>query len=248
MTLDDWRRLIDEGLAAGVTHVQFIGGEPTLHPDLPALVSHALARGLVVEVFSNLVRVPEPVWEVLALPRARLATSWYSPEADQHDAITGRRSHHLTLRNIREATRRSVPVRASVIGVRPGQDVDAAMEQLRELGVDPIHVDYARQIGRGGGSNRPQELCGRCGIGQVAISPTGQVWPCLLSGWIRLGDVREASLDVVYTHSADVRAALAASFSPSHRPCAPQDGGCGAPLCGPHTTCGPDRSHWMLQP
>jgi MoaA/NifB/PqqE/SkfB family radical SAM enzyme len=57
MTEDDWSRVIDEARTLGVTMVQFIGGEPILHPNLSRLVQHALGRELTVEVFSNLVRV-----------------------------------------------------------------------------------------------------------------------------------------------------------------------------------------------
>lgn len=35
MTADDWKSVIDQAVAAGVSMVQFIGGEPTLHPELP---------------------------------------------------------------------------------------------------------------------------------------------------------------------------------------------------------------------
>lgn len=46
--------------------VQFIGGEPTLHPGLTSLVDHALGAGLLVEVFTNLVHVTDPLWRVLS--------------------------------------------------------------------------------------------------------------------------------------------------------------------------------------
>ncbi|MEV0285643.1 radical SAM protein [Kribbella sp. NPDC050820] len=45
----DWIRVIDETAELGVGMVQFIGGEPTLHPALPQLLAHALAAGLKVE-------------------------------------------------------------------------------------------------------------------------------------------------------------------------------------------------------
>lgn len=32
MAVDDWRRVIEDGAALGVRMVQFIGGEPMLHP------------------------------------------------------------------------------------------------------------------------------------------------------------------------------------------------------------------------
>ncbi|HZV49130.1 MAG TPA: radical SAM protein, partial [Candidatus Dormibacteraeota bacterium] len=37
MTTPDWRRRLEEAAAMEVRMVQLIGGEPTLHPDLPDL-------------------------------------------------------------------------------------------------------------------------------------------------------------------------------------------------------------------
>jgi len=50
MTTDDWERLLCEAAVMGVRRVQFIGGEPTLHPGLVRLVRHAVGSGLRVEV------------------------------------------------------------------------------------------------------------------------------------------------------------------------------------------------------
>lgn len=82
----DWLRVIDEGIALGVRAVQFIGGEPTLHPDLTTLVLHAVDRGLQVEIFSNLVHIRRALWEIFALPGVSLATSYYSDEAGEHES------------------------------------------------------------------------------------------------------------------------------------------------------------------
>jgi uncharacterized radical SAM superfamily Fe-S cluster-containing enzyme len=60
-----WERVIGQVAAIGATTVQFIGGEPTLHPGLSRLVRRARDAGLEVEVFSNLVRVTPQLWETL---------------------------------------------------------------------------------------------------------------------------------------------------------------------------------------
>lgn len=78
MTRANWVRVLDQAAAMRVEMVQFIGGEPTLHPDLPQLIEHALVHGLDVEVFSNLVHVTDALWEVFARPGVSLATSYYS--------------------------------------------------------------------------------------------------------------------------------------------------------------------------
>lgn len=57
MRREDWFALLDQAAGLGVAMVQYIGGEPTLHPHLPQLIDHALSLGMRVEVFSNLVRV-----------------------------------------------------------------------------------------------------------------------------------------------------------------------------------------------
>ncbi len=59
LSADDWIDVIDQTARLGTRMVQFIGGEPTLHPALPTLIRHALDRELSVEVFSNLVHVSE---------------------------------------------------------------------------------------------------------------------------------------------------------------------------------------------
>src|SRR5712691_3636805 len=196
MTVEDWQRVIDEATTLGVERVQFIGGEPTLHPGLADLISYALGIGIGVEVFSNLVHVTPALWEAFQQPGVSLATSYYSPNADEHNAITRRRSHDKTLANIREALRRGITLRVGVIGMREGQQVGGAVTELRDLGVADVGVDYLRQVGRGVRDNNPStaQLCGACGQGNAAVSPTGVLWPCIMSRWMGMGNVRETSL------------------------------------------------------
>lgn len=88
MTAADWRRVIDQAAGIGVSMVQFIGGEPTLYPELPELVDHTLAVGVQVEVFSNLVHVTPALGDTFDRPGVRLACSYYSDDPAQHVAVT----------------------------------------------------------------------------------------------------------------------------------------------------------------
>jgi MoaA/NifB/PqqE/SkfB family radical SAM enzyme len=250
MTVQDWQRVIDEATTLGVERVQFIGGEPTLHPDLAHLISYALGIGIGVEVFSNLVRVTPTLWEAFQQPGVSLATSYYSPNADEHNAITRRRSHDKTHANIREALRRGITLRVGVIGTREGQLIGGAVAELRDLGIANVGVDYLRQVGRGVRDNNPStaELCGACGQGNAAISPTGEVWPCIMSRWMRIGNVRETSLANIVNGSkaAAVNEELRRAFTahresdlhpgsciPDHNPYQPAGAQC-FPVCQPH--------------
>lgn len=230
MRTRDWSRTIDQLAELGAQSVQFIGGEPTLHPDLPELVDHALDTGLSVEVFSNLVHIGPRLWDAFSRPGVRLATSYYSDTASQHEAITRRRgSHARTRANIAEALNRDIPLRAGVIDVSSSdfigqQRTHAARDDLARLGVSRIGIDRLRGIGRGANASpAPDQLCGRCGHGAVAISPTGEVWPCVFARWISLGNILDTDLSTILS------AAPAASPAVVGSSCWPQGGGSCAP-------------------
>ncbi len=252
MTATDWLRVIDECAHLGVGMVQFIGGEPTLHPDLPRLVEHALEAGLEVEIFSNLVHVSDRMWDTFNRPGVRLACSWYSTDPKQHLLITRRNTHARTKANIVEALRREIPLRAGIIGMLDGQNVQAATAELEALGVTEVGVDHLRQVGRGVRDREASitELCGNCGDGVVAVGPDGAVWPCVFTRWMPVGNVRETPLAEVLAGKAarDTAAALREAFaargiaeacSPKCMPdrCDPECGPACSPACKP--LCGP---------
>lgn len=144
MSREDWLRVLDEAVDLGVEMVQFIGGEPMLHPDLAVLVAHALGRGLQVEVFSNLVHMSDLLWEVFSRPGVSLVTSYYSDDPVQYAAVTGRPSHARTRANINQALRRGIPLRAGVIDMGGGQRAEQAQAELVGLGVWPPCRQTAR--------------------------------------------------------------------------------------------------------
>ncbi|SEQ70917.1 Radical SAM superfamily protein [Lentzea xinjiangensis] len=226
LSTQDWLRVIGELAGLGARSVQFIGGEPTLHPDLPELVDRALAAGFEVEVFSNLVHVGPRLWDCFSRPGVRLATSYYSDTAAQHEAVTRRRgSHARTRANIAEAVGRGIPLRAGVIDVRgPGrQRTQAAKAELSKLGVTTVGVDRVRGIGRGANASpASDQLCGRCGQGAVAISSSGEVWPCVFARHIPLGSILDADLATILSRNTAPPVAVGPS-------CWPQGGGSCAP-------------------
>ncbi|HZU15506.1 MAG TPA: radical SAM/SPASM domain-containing protein [Candidatus Dormibacteraeota bacterium] len=244
MTVLDWCCVLEEAAALGALDVQFIGGEPTLHPGLPALVRHALGLGLQVEVFSNLVKVREPLWETFQLPGVRLATSYYSPDPSEHDMVTGRHSHDQTLANIREAVQRNIPLRVGVIQVEDRQRARGAVDELKALGVAKVDFDVRRAVGRSARGMAPDvgQLCGHCADGSLAVSPNGEVWPCVFSRWLIIGNARECSLAELHVRAQPARTELASAFADRiSRRCSPDDGGCTPAPCEPIITCSPQK-------
>ncbi|WP_411146997.1 radical SAM protein [Streptomyces sp. x-80] len=260
MTRDDWFALLDQAAGLGVTMVQYIGGEPTLHPYLPQLVGRALSLGIRVEVFTNLVHIRPSMWHAFEHDGVTLATSYYSNNAAEHEKITGGRgSYARTKANIIEAIRRGIPLRAGIIHVLDEQNVHGALAELRQLGVTGhIGIDRVRAIGNGNTTgvniHNPAELCGRCGTDRAAISPDGIVTPCVMSRWMTAGDIQRQSLAEILTGSAwaDQMATIprgtgacvpdsctpredSCQPSPGQTGCAPDDSACqpGQPACLP---------------
>jgi MoaA/NifB/PqqE/SkfB family radical SAM enzyme len=206
MTTQDWERVIVQASALGVQVIQLIGGEPTLDPSLPRLVTAVLDAGMRAYVYSNLVHVTPGLWEVLSQPGVSLGTSWYSADPARHAEVTGSiGSHARTRANIAEAVRRGIPVRAVIIEVIAGQDATAAEASLRGLGVTDIRVRPVQAIGRaarGSSGQDPGELCGHCGLGRAAILPDGQLTPCVMGRWLECGNVRDSSLAEILSGEA----------------------------------------------
>lgn len=238
MSARDWTGLIDQAAAAGINMVQFMGGEPTMHPSFPQIMSYALRAGLDVEVYSNMVHVTDEMWELFQAPRVSLAFSYFAKDAAAHNAVTGRPSHKATRRNAEKAASLGIPIRAGVIDFG---HVPQAVSDLKTIGVIKVATDRVRRIGRGGDNTpAPSELCGRCGHDVAAISADGDVSPCIFSRWLKVGNVRRTPLTDILT-SPQMTAALAtipARRDPDPDPCSP-DTEVECPPGFPPSSCSP---------
>lgn len=196
MTRDKWRSVLRDGSKLGCQRVQFIGGEPTLHPDLLELIAEASGLGYqVIEVYTNGTIMSRRMLECLRDFNATLAFSVYAATPEIHDAITKRAgSFETTIRNIRQSIEFGIPLRVTIVEMEQNAgQIDATEAMLASLGVHTIKVDRLRGIGRGnitlGVSDPMREMCSDCGKGQLAIDSAGNVYPCLLSKYYGLGDV-----------------------------------------------------------
>jgi Iron-sulfur cluster-binding domain len=155
-------------------------------------------------------------------------------------AVTGRccrrccraRGHHQgqeqpprTKANITKAPRRSIPLRVGLVDVQDGQRIEQARAELEALGVTEIGTAHLRQVGRGIRQLKPSidQLCGHCAQGKVAVSPNGDVWPCVFARWMPVGNVRRRTLVEILTgpEMATAIATLVGHFPVPEMPCVP---------------------------
>ena len=266
LTTADYLRALDEAAQLGCRSVQFIGGEPTLHPDLVVLIRQAKRlRFEFVEVFSNLIRLPPAQLDAFKAHGVHLATSIYSATPEVHDRITERvGSHTRTVSNLKAAVAAGVPLRASIIDIDGiDQDIPGTRRWLEALGVTRIGVDQVRSFGRAAAeATSMSELCGSCANGTLCVGYDGRVSPCIMSKPWSIGSVLDTSLmeiassrriaatrDAIRTATDRKRAAqrplmteeqVGRGCQPSSTgPCNPDQGGSCTP-CSPTGNCGPN--------
>lgn len=245
MTVQDWVNVLDQLAGMGALDVQFIGGEPTLYPNLPELIRHAHGAGLSVEVFSNLTHIRDELWDTFRECGVKLATSYYSDNPAKHDAVTKLRgSHKMTRANIKKALTLGIPLRGGVVAVRPGQRALEAAQDLQRLGVEQVGGDHTRAFGRGSDGAAPTiaDLCGHCGHEKCAILPDGTVSPCVLGRFLSIGNVRESPLAEIWggLRAGEVLADIRAVHGEGAQSCTPPQF---LPMCGPCSPCVPSVGH-----
>jgi radical SAM protein with 4Fe4S-binding SPASM domain len=242
MTVEDWKRTLDQAADIGTTHVQFVGGEPTLHPHLEELIVYADELGLNSEVYTNGLKITPEMWDVFQRYNVALAISYYSSISDEHDTVTQRPGSHIrTQATIIRAQELGLSLRIGVIqvpGVSDG-DIDVTVQELHDIGIERVGVDRMRRIGRGviDPETRPdpfKELCGACGDNKLVIDNNGQVHPCIMSKFVELGHVSSGLMAMI---SGDRLSRFREDLVAAQPELADEDE-C-VPDCGPRGSCGP---------
>jgi MoaA/NifB/PqqE/SkfB family radical SAM enzyme len=206
MTSADWCRVIGEARALGCRRLQFIGGEPTVHPDLRRLLEHATRVGFKrCEVFTNGTLLREDLLRTFKALSVLVHFSFYSFDPIVHDQITGQQgSFERTVEGIRQLVERRIRLAAGIILVpQNAGHLRKTKKLLRHLGVTTIGTDRVRGVGRGEqyvpGARPSGELCGECWSGKLCIDDKGEAHPCVFSRAASVGNVFEEGLGTIVT-------------------------------------------------
>ena len=149
LTLPMVRELLDDAAEAGLWNVRLYGGEPLLHPDLPAIVAHACARRLQVYVTTNGLLLDRRIDALVEAGLRQVTIGFYGTDA-RYDAYVQRRDRFAALERgvaaVRERHGDAVSLRISWLLMRPScnlEDLGAAIAFARRYGlrvqVDLIH-------------------------------------------------------------------------------------------------------------
>ena len=124
----EWAHILEIASAAGIPHILFTGGEPTLRPDLPELVSKASDLGMVCTLVTDGLRLTErDYWhQLLAAGLAHLIVL-FDPEEEQ------------SWEALRDALVEQVHVTVHLdVASRDNTQARAVFARLRAMGVDEL--------------------------------------------------------------------------------------------------------------
>lgn len=129
--------------ARGVTIIHFCGGEPTIHPALPALLDHVRGRGGGSRLTTNGIALPEPLLPALRAAGTRVKVSLHGDRA-HHDAVVGRPAFDLATQHLRRLLAERIPTSVQTTVVAGGEWVLDWMadfclaEHVRQLSILPF--------------------------------------------------------------------------------------------------------------
>jgi MoaA/NifB/PqqE/SkfB family radical SAM enzyme len=200
----DYESIMFQAYALGCRKIQFIGGEPQLYRDFLMLLVKAKEVGFeFIEVFSNLTQLNDDTIQFSSNNKVWFATSVYSNEPSEHDAITKVKSSYAhTIRNLRRLIDKGVETRAGIIAINQSKgSIERTRKFLVDLGVKHVGVSGTRAFGRGekvlSQGAQLSSLCGNCWKGKLCIAPDGIAYPCVMARKWPVGSVLESPLQEI---------------------------------------------------
>ncbi len=102
LSTDEWKKIIEACKKAKIPQLTFTGGEPTMRKDLPELIK--AARWFVTRLNTNGVLLSKDLCEKLMEAELdSVQVTFYSKEADIHNALVGANNYEKTLEGIKNA-------------------------------------------------------------------------------------------------------------------------------------------------
>ena len=159
LPLHHWYEVLDRLAELGVPHLILTGGEATLHPDLPKVISYADELGMVVGLNTNGRHIAhKPYMEELGEAGLNhVQVTLGSSRAEVHDAMMGARAFEQTVQGIENAVASRVHVITNTTLMRSNMDhVEETIDFLYSLGIRTFAMNG--MIYSGGGFAHPNAI------------------------------------------------------------------------------------------
>lgn len=224
MTLEFAKEVILQGRKEGFHKIQFTGGEPFLHLNLWEMLEFAHSLSYPeIEVYTNLTLVTESDLQRMCRLNIKIATSLLGQNAEVHDTCTQTPgSFDRWYRGIKRSQALGLTYRIGVVRMKQNEEVMAEIEKFLRveqlLNPDELfNPDDVRPTGRGNYvevlSTKPldyelyitvnpvffyqSQRYNPCWRGEIVVTTDGNVYPCVFSRKLLVGNLHSESLTTV---------------------------------------------------
>ena len=114
LTFEEWKKIIDEAIDAGMVFASLSGGECLLVPYFDELYLYLKSKGILVFVLTNGYLLSEKLPLFQAHPPAHIQISVYGHDAESYRNVTGRDRYHRVYDAIHKAEEMGLPIGIAV--------------------------------------------------------------------------------------------------------------------------------------
>lgn len=221
LTTDEWRLILDKAWQAGIPHVTFTGGEPTLRDDLPDLIAHAEKLGQVCGLLTDGLKLADKKYlnlllqtgldHLLFLLQPENKASWKALETIMpedifttvHLTITAQNARDAgkTLEKLAELNVKSLSL--SVASPELGDTQSALRDTASQLGLTlrwelPVPYSESNPVTV---ETEEDEVPAGAGRAWLYVEPDGDVLPAQGTANQILGNIMTDAWDKIYRPS-----------------------------------------------
>ncbi|MDQ6954996.1 MAG: radical SAM protein [Mariprofundaceae bacterium] len=211
LSAEEIQQSLRQARQLGRPFVQFTGGDPLIHRDLLGIIAYAASLDFQgMEIYTNGLLLSDTLLEKLSNYQLQFSFSIYADNAKMHDAITRvNGSWEKTLSAMRRSMAQGFKVRVGVVVMCENAEAVLRMPDFLNktlgLAIEDIRFDPVNAVGRGTATELPAHIQvspshaekGKIRRGKLCIAANGDVYPCIFSRQLRLGNVRQQSLEEI---------------------------------------------------
>lgn len=209
LSLDEWKKVIDDLKELGVGRVVVIGGEPCIHKNIIQILKYLCENNLSTTLFTNGYFLNGELLKTVILTKTRVKVSLYGHNANIHEKITGiKGSFNKLIAAIRQLEDNKVDVHVAITIMKENENyINEIRSFVRSLGVQGYKFDVIREVVCGTQSIhvpisreaisfafrwKPNFYVSKdqfdwnidhnsCWYGKIVISENGDVLPCVFA-------------------------------------------------------------------
>ncbi len=154
LTAEQWNRITDEAVEAGMLYVVLTGGECMLHPDFWEIYEHLRDKGVVVTINTNAFAMTDAdIERFLRKPPAAFRITLYGASEEGYARCTGHRAFSRVVENIKKL--RDTGIRTAVAITLCRYNMDEFVDMVRIVKSLRLPVNYVMEL------SEPNEDTGR---------------------------------------------------------------------------------------